>query len=701
MSTVGPDGALARSASFQETAFAFLGSLLVAAVCLRAGPSWRDSLVGNYDAWQGLWNLDHVERVFRGETPLLRSGRVWAPEGASLVLHALSPALTVPGAFLARATGPVLAYDLLVVLCLAFSGTALYRLARRGGASPAGAAAGGIVFAFSPLLTARVAAGHLNLLPLGLIAVALEGLSAAFGSRGARRSFGVAASALALAAVLHCDYYLALLAVLAVAVFGLAEVARPFHAGTRGAASVVLAATAALSILLSAPLLARLRAEVRAYPAAGHDPSRLAVDAAALVVPGPATFTSRLVRGLAGPPTPTEVESFAFLGLVPLAALAWALVRERSALLCRSAVAGGIALVLSLGPTLVVAGRATGLPMPYAGLQVLVPALRLGGGANRFLLLFLLPLGLGVAAATTRLLQRKRPWRLGVVAGAGLLLFVELAPADPGTASFPRLPSDPAMAAVARDPAVGTVLDVDPGIPGLYRQLRHGRPQSFGYLSRVPLGLVEARLGDPLLAPILEPGRPPGNVKPSAAAFLLRERWGIRFVVGPDVSPYRERAAHFGFPLLARSDGLSVAYRLPDGPPEPLTALDLSTGDARLLDLGVAADGFHAAEPLPTGGGRWTKERATLFLPAAPGTWSLTLGAARPEPVLATVRWGRRGEASQVRVWEQTSVTMAVAVEDLTPGGGLSITIDAPTFRPERDARDLGVFVFRLARKEP
>lgn len=46
-------------------------------------------------------------------------------------------------------------------------------------------------------------------------------------------------------------------------------------------------------------------------------------------------------------------------------------------------------------------------------------------------------------------------------------------------------------------------------------------------------------------------------------------------------------------------------------------------------------------------------------------------------------------------------MTMAVAVEDLTPGGGLSITIDAPTFRPERDARDLGVFVFRLARKEP
>lgn len=691
-------GEVGRGVPPRETLLVLLGAVVLALLALRAGPSWRQATVGNYDAWQGLWNLDHVDRVLRGTERPFRSDRVWAPEGAPLVLHALSPALTVPGALVARVTGPFLAYDLLVVLCLSLSATALYRLARRAGASRSGAAAGAAVFGFSPLLTGRVAAGHLNLLPVGLIPIALEGLLVAFEARGARRLGGIGAAALALATVLHCDYYLALLAVLAAAVFGLAEIARPVHVGSRGASVLLLAATAAFALALSAPLLVRLRTEARRAAPAGHDPARHAVDAASLVVPGPVPLVPRLVRGLAGPPTPPEVERFAALGLVPLAALGWALARARSPILVRSAFAGGTALLLSLGPTLVVAGRDTGLPMPYAALTALVPALALGGGANRFLLLALLPLGLGVAAATTRLLGGGWRWRHAALGAAGLLLLVELAPADPGTASFPLVPPDPAMVAVANDPARGNVLDVDPGIPGLFRQLRHGRAQTFGYLSRSPRGPFEDRLADPLLGPILDPSRPAFEAPPASAAFLLRERWGVAFVVAPDLPPYRERAERLGFPLLARSAGLSVAYRVPEGSPSALEAVELSAPDERLREESVFLSGFHAPEALPAGTGRWTEGRASLFFRASPGPWELAVAAPRPEPVSLALRWGRGQGEKRVRVWEAVPVRLDVTPADLTPGGGLDLRLETAAFRPAGDPRALGVFVLRLAR---
>jgi len=686
-------------ASTRETVLVVLGAVLLALVFLRAGPSWKTAVVGNYDAWQGLWNLDHVDRVLRGDASLWASTRVWAPEGTSLVLHALSPALTVPGALLARATGPFLAYDLLVVLCLALSAAAFHRLARRVGASPAGAAAGAFVCGFSPLLTARVAAGHLNLLPLGFVAVALEGLVVALSTRGAASARGVAGAALALAAVLYCDYYLALLALLAVGTFSVGEFARPAWARSRGAAAAVLAFTAIASLALSAPLLGRLHAELGGGPRAGHDPANLSVDAAALLDPVSGTLLGRAVRGLDGPLTPPEVEKIAYLGLVPLAALAWALARSRCPLLSRAAVAGGVAALVSLGPSLVVAGRDTGLPMAYGALVSAFPALQSGGGANRFLLLALLPLGLGVSAAATRLLARRTTGRIALAVAGGLVLLADLAPADPGSASFPLVPPDPAMVAVKEDPATGAVLDVDPGIPSLYRQLRHGRAQTFGYLSRVSREAFDARLRDPLLGPLLDPSRPTPDLPAIAAAFHLRERWGIGFVVGPDVPPWRERAARLGFPLLARSEGLSVAYRLPGEPPPRLAVVDLSQATEPLRGRGAFLEGLHEPEALPFGAGRWTEGRATLFFPASAGEWLVTLAAPRPEPVPVRIRWGPRKESRVPRVWDLVSVSLTVEREDLTPGGGLLVTLESPPLRPAGERRELGVFLMRLEKR--
>jgi hypothetical protein len=117
-------------------------TLLLTLLVLRAG-AWRNrGVVGGGDAWQMLWNIDHVQRALRGEEPFYFSARVWAPEGASLRAHSLSPANTLPAAFLASRFGLFTAYNTTLLFSFVLAAAASYRLARRLGASVAGAAFG-------------------------------------------------------------------------------------------------------------------------------------------------------------------------------------------------------------------------------------------------------------------------------------------------------------------------------------------------------------------------------------------------------------------------------------------------------------------------------------------------------------------------------------------------------------------------------
>src|SRR5205085_2717644 len=83
---------------WRETPAVALGALLLALLTLRADSRWTHGVLGDQDAWQNLWNLDHVARALRGEAPLLRTDRLFAPEGASLLAHTLSLTNTLPGA---------------------------------------------------------------------------------------------------------------------------------------------------------------------------------------------------------------------------------------------------------------------------------------------------------------------------------------------------------------------------------------------------------------------------------------------------------------------------------------------------------------------------------------------------------------------------------------------------------------------------
>jgi len=672
-----PAGAGKEIKLARETAAVAAGASVLALLVLRAGPQWRHGVIGHGgDAWQNLWNLDHLERALRGG-PLLFSPQVWAPEGASLLSHTLALPLSLPATLLARLTGPFLAYDLAVVATYALAAVALYRFARRLGASPAGAALGALVFAFSPQRSAR-ALGHLNLLGLGFLPLGLEGLWLAARREGRRRVLPALLAGMALAALALTDWYLAVLGALACCCFALVELVRApaserehptlgVSAHRLGLlAAFALAALVALAATL--PFAIALRRETAASGTGGHDARWCSSALTSLVVPSRVQLASRCTGPLTERNHQNPGEGASYLGLVPLAATLWVAVRKRVRALDFALLAGGLGLLLALGPQPRVFDRLLELPLPYALAERLLPALRVGGCVNRYIQIIYLPLALGTAFAADRLLAARRR---GLLAAGALLLAFEYAPADPGV----TVPDDgPGLAALN-----GNVLDVDTGAGALARQLVHRQPQLFGYLSRTPPRSLRLRSDDPLLGPLLSPEATARRLPPAAAGALLRHRWGAATVLAPDSSPLRERALALGFPRQPSPPGGLLVFRVPEEPLAPLPGAALAEPAE---ERGVFAWGFAEAASLLVDGPRVTgrfcgEGESVLLLPLAPGAYALEVasaGAGRLE-----LRWGR-GRTAVRTVTGRMRLPLPVAAHDLAPDGTLTLSLRVAPF---------------------
>lgn len=673
------------------------GALAVTLAMLRVRPDWTRGVIGGEDAWQNLWNLVHVDRALRTGGPMFFSSEVWAPEGAGLWAHTLSPTNTVPGALLSRGIGFTAAYNVLVVFAFVLAAVATYRLSRRLGMGVPGSALAGFVFAFAPQHAVR-AAGHLNLLGSGWIPLALEGLVVAARAEGWRAWVASAGAGAALVFLVFSDWYLALAGALAAVCFSLFETARAAPE-RRVVVLARMAFAGALAAAATAPAGLALAREAKGGSALGHDPLQCSCAITSLVIPGRAQEAARVTRPLTERNTQTGVEGAAYLGIVPLLATLWtATGRRRVRALDPALTAGFLALVLSLGPKPRFFDTIVALPLPYWFLEKLFPSLMLGGCMNRLEALAFLPLALGTAAAAGRLLA-SGTWRerTAVTCGAAFLA-CEYAIVDPGVSVFPYEPPDPAMVAVAASPVRGNVLDVGPGVGALIRQLRHGRPQTFGYLSKAPLTQKHARLEDPLVGPLLDDSIRPLGIPPAAAAAALRHRWGVAFVMTSDASPNRERAARLGFPLFARTPGLSIVYALPEERLAPAGSIRFEDRGRADLSRGIFSWSFFRPETLNIAGvrrtGRWTAPSALLLAPLAPGRYELSVGALRLDTPLLVVSWGagRRAEAPVAGV---TSVPLDVRPEDVATDGTVLFHLETVPYEAP-DGRALGVFVLAL-----
>jgi hypothetical protein len=490
------------------------------------------------------------------------------------------------------------------------------------------------------------------------------------------------------------------LAAASFAAFEVARAPRPRRAGTAlalGAAGLLALAT----VFPAARALARETAGL-----AGHDARAAGASLTSLLVPSRVQLVSRLTPAATGRERTTPEEGGNYLGFVPLAALVWiSCGRARERELDFALVAGAASLVLALGPVLRVFSTPTGIPLPYALLEKLVPALRLVGAVNRFQALAFLPLALGVAFAASRLLAGGR--RAAVLVGT-LLLAAEFAPADPGHSVWPFDPPDPAMAAISGSPAPGIVLDIDPGNLDMIHQLQHGRPQVLGCLSRTPPAALSRRLADPVIGPLLDESTPASGLSPAVAGAWLRHRWNVAFVVSPGFPEFERRARALGFPEIATSDrgDRAVVFRVPEEPVPDVAGVDfhgVAGGPLGGRKKGIFFEGLYGPERVPFGGppepGCWTRGEVVLLVPLAPGSYRLRLGAPSDTRPTVAIRWGAR--EARVGPFEGISeVPLLVVGADRTPDGMVRIAMNvAPTLREDRKGgRELGVFLVSLSK---
>jgi hypothetical protein len=224
-----------------------------------------------------------------------------------------------------------------------------------------------------------------------------------------------------------------------------------------------------------------------------HNAVFFSADAFSAFVPGGANMLGRFTEAYWSKLTGDIPDQCVYVGLTVLAMAFFGAVNSFR----RIASAGyWIALAmcsygLSLGPVLHIHGIAeTGEILPYAGLEGVLPLLKLSGVPSRMTVMLALALSVLLALGVSTVLRSRAKYSTLLMALFAIVMAIDLAPI--------HLPSTPvyypAWTAALRDlPLKGAVISqVDDRCLELYYQTLYDRPMAFGYISRVPAS-VELR----------------------------------------------------------------------------------------------------------------------------------------------------------------------------------------------------------------
>lgn len=483
------------------------------------------------DLWTLQWLTGHAL-----EPGQLFGGNVFAPFPRAVLHSDLSlgtAVLLLPLRPFVR--DPVPLYNLGVLLALAFSGWAFHLLVRALSGQRWAGLVGGVLAAFGSHQLHHVY--HLNLLSTGWLALFLLGLHRLLArpSAGAVLLSGVS---FALAA-LSSGYY-----AVAAALLGLAFAA--WHARRFTRSSLVAALLAALLAgALFTPYArgyAELRSETRLRRPRGMS-ERMAFQPARDL--GSRAWLGRALVGEGG-----EGGEKLFPGVLTLALALVALGRRRPQAGFYAA-AAGVLLVVSLGPRLQLGERVIGLP--YGWLFALPPFDSMRhpytfAAVGVFMLAVLA--GLGAAALPAGVRHWSGPLLLAVALAETLGPPVAVRPVPPG------LP--PAYEAVLRRPA-GLVLELPVSAPdAMLWAARHGLPVANGIGAFAPSETL--RLQNVVAREWLR--RHPADIDTSTPTRLLREVFGVRYVILPNGRRpiYRRLARAFD-----ASRSFELLEALPDG----------------------------------------------------------------------------------------------------------------------------------------
>ena len=522
------------SRRFPSAAQAFvLYVLLATALTWPLGLHFTDRVpAGDNDLWQNYWNIAWWKAALFEEHRLpYRTDWIYQPGEASLAFHTHSEANVVPAMPIAATLGIPAALNLSILASMVFSAWGAYFLARELVGNRGAAFVAGVVFGCFPNRMEQ-SLEHWNLVSLQAAPFFLLYLLRLVRLGGARN---ILLTALFFALNALYAWHNGLLFLPFAAILAAAELVRSRRPPLVVARDVGVAAAIALVVLapFAAPMVREILAGETYYL---KPPVKKGIDLLFLVVPSELhSFWGSAVRGLYDRFRTYDSAGFtAYLGLPALVLAAAAFGRRRSgdvlpgnsqatpAVRFAAGLWAGIFILyvaLACGDSLTVAGRETGVPMPFAALRAL-PILKTIRVPNRCIAPAMLALAVLAAAGTARLLAARAAPNggrrgLGWVLAAALIVLDYLGLPFP-TRDLPR----PAWAdAVARE-APGLLLQIPSGYRAraaedMYYQTIHGHPLVGGYASCTPPAM-EKRIAElPYLKLIFE-GRPQVDVRAEA-----------------------------------------------------------------------------------------------------------------------------------------------------------------------------------------
>ncbi len=609
-----------------------------------------DSAVSGIDVGLMLWTFWEVAGSLAAGQSIFHTNLLFYPSGADLYIYTSFPAVSVPFAPITWAFGPIVAYNLALLLAFVLTGYTAYLLCRDLGASRLGAWIAGFGFDFAAWHSVRLHS-HLNLASIYWMPLYLLFLGR-LGRPGRFRSGAVLVAGGMLALTALADYQQAVWLGVATAVW-LAVRIGPRVPDRLPVLGRVAAAWAIAGVLLAPIVLGLLRQEATGVYAP-RDLSQtitFSADLLSYVVPYQYnTFVGAevtpFVETLWGK-LDTERALYLTLTLVALAAVGVAVARRRRGFWIALF---GVSVVFSLGPALHVAGQSS-IPLPYL-LFWLVPGLNSIRTPSRFGMLALLAVAVLAALGFTYVqrrvtagrppaVARRRLWLLGGVVMLALL-FEEIAVPQPLTAltvpAFYRQIAAPA----GTGPALLEVPVRDEAMYQYYQTV-HGHPLVDGYLSRDRItALLE---GGPLVRDLqyLDEGDIIAQ-DPALAGRVVLTRLGVGYIVVHKDPPLTQAGyLPWSADELARAQALAAAAGPVVADDADLTAYAVAPPPA---DYPPALSLDTRWQPVTVdparGRGRWAGPDAGITIDAArPLTAVLTLDAsAFPGPRALTLAQG-------------------------------------------------------------
>ena len=420
-------------------------------------PAWKSPTTMTLEGGDGdpaifMWFLRWAPYAVAHGHELLVTHHLNYPDGVNLMWNTSLP---LPGLLLGPVTttwGPVLTFNLLLVLSYGLSAWCAYLAIRRFVPGHLAAAVGGLVYGFSPAMRGQSHHLHMSLaflVPLMLLAVH----EILVRQRRSPWLVGAALGLMAGAQLLIGEELLAMTALLAFALLLLVVLTNLRRIRERWlyavkAFAVALTLTSAIIVW---PLAVQFDGPQRVH--GDIQKTNYSNDLQSFILPGwPQAMTwdgaAQLVEGFAG-------GNSAYLGLPMLLVLAALGVRWRSEAVVRIGLAlMALAAVLSLGPVLLVGGRDTGIPLPWAffeGLPLLpslIPA--------RLAQLTALFAGL-LLAVFLQAVWRQGGWRRAAAVVVAVLVLIPLWPSGTIPAEKVQTPAfftGPAVRSLPRDSVV-------------------------------------------------------------------------------------------------------------------------------------------------------------------------------------------------------------------------------------------------------